>query len=87
MKSYKQEIVPKENVEFIHFSRDRTPAAALVWAKKEKFTWPHILPSRHRDSGLQKYAKNFVPYYMLIDKDGKILAEGKQAVFAKVKTL
>jgi len=87
VKSYQSEIAPKENVEFIHFSLDRADAAALAWAKKESFPWAHILPAKHGASGLQKYAKNFVPYYMLIDKEGKILAEGSQAVFSKVKSL
>lgn len=87
MKSYETEIATRDNVEFIHFSLDRTPKAALAWAKKEKFPWAHVLPAKHGASGLQKYAKNFVPYYMLIDKEGKILAEGSRAVFAKVKTL
>lgn len=87
MKSYNAEIATKEGVEFILFSLDRDAAAALVWAKKENFPWAHILPDRHRASGLKKYAKSYVPYFMLIDKGGKILAEGKQAVFAKVKTL
>jgi hypothetical protein len=87
VKSYNAEIATKESVEFIHFSLDRTPKAALAWAKKENFPWAHILPDQHSDSGLKKYAKNYVPYYMLIDKEGKILAEGKQAVFAKVRAL
>lgn len=87
MKSYQSEIAPKKNVEFILFSKDRNDAAALGWAKKENFPWAHILPKQHNRSGLKKYAKSYVPYYMLIDKDGKILAEGKRAVLAKVKEL
>lgn len=87
MKSYTKEIAPRENVEFILFSKDRSDAAALSWAKKEKFPWAHILPKQHQASGLKKYAKSYVPYYMLIDKEGKILAEGQSAVFAKVKKL
>ncbi len=87
MKSYNAEIATKENVEFILFSQDRTSRDALAWAKKENFPWAHILPRKHRASGLKKYAKSYVPHFVLIDKEGKILAEGKQAVFAKVKTL
>ncbi len=87
MKSYNSDIATNDKVEFIHYSLDRTDAAALKWAKKESFPWARILPAKHGASGLQKYAKNYVPYYMLIDKEGKILAEGAQAVFAKIKTL
>lgn len=87
MEKYNADIATNDNVEFIHFSLDRSDKAALTWAKKEKFPWAHILPAKHKASGLEKYAKNYVPYYMLIDKEGKILAEGSQAVFAKVKSL
>jgi|TARA_B110000908_G_scaffold74107_1_gene89316 hypothetical protein len=87
VKSYNSDIATNDKVEFIHYSLDRTDAAALKWAKKESFPWAHILPAKHAVSGLAKYAKNFVPYYMLIDKDGKILAEGSRAIFAKIKTL
>ena len=87
MKSYESEIAPKENVKFIHFSPDRTDAAALAWAKKEKFPWAHILPAKHASQGLQRYAKNDVPYYVLIGRVGKVLAEGARAVFSKMKTL
>lgn len=87
MESYNKHIAKNDKVEFIHYSLDRSADAAEKWAKKEKFVWPHILPDKHRASGLAKYAKNFVPYYMLIDKDGKIMAEGKQQVFAKIQSL
>lgn len=87
MKSFNKKIANNDKVEFIHFSLDRTTDAALEWAKKEKFPWAHVLADKHVKSGLQQYAKRFVPYYMLIDKDGKILAEGSQAVFDKVDSL
>jgi len=87
VESYNKKIAPNDMVEFIHFSLDRTSAAALKWAREENFPWAHVLPDKHADSGLGKYAKKFVPYYMLVDKDGKILAEGSQAVFAMVDDL
>ena len=87
MKSFNKKIATNDKVEFIHFSLDRSPEAALTWAKKENFPWAHVLADKHADSGLKKYAKNFVPYYMLVDKDGEILAEGSQAVFAMVDDL
>ena len=87
MESYKRKIAKNDKVEFIHFSLDRTPEAALEWAKKEKFPWPHVLAEAHNASGLKSYAKRFVPYYMLVDADGKILAEGNPAVFDKIDSL
>lgn len=87
MKKYNEEIANNEKVEFIHFSLDRADAAALKWAKKESFPWAHVLPKQHTKSGLKKYAKSFVPYYVLLSKDGKVVAEGKQATFQKAKTL
>ena len=87
MESYKRKIADNDKVEFIHFSLDRTPDAALAWAKKEKFPWPHVMADKHTDSGLKKYMKRFVPYYMLVDADGNILAEGNPAVFDKVDSL
>ncbi len=87
MESFNNKIADNDKVEFVHFSLDRSPEAALAWAKKENFPWPHVLADKHVESGLQKYAKRFVPYYMLIDKDGKILAEGSQAVFDKIDDL
>ena len=87
MESYNKKIATNDKVDFIHYSLDRTKEAAAKWAKKENFPWAHVLADKHTASGLKKYAKNFVPYYMLIDKDGKILAEGAQAVFAMVNEL
>lgn len=87
MRSYNSKIADKKNVEFILFSKDSDAKAALSWAKKEKFPWAHVLPKKHTSSGLKKYDKPFVPYYVLIDKEGKVLAKGKEKVFAKVGAL
>ena len=87
MESFNKKIATNDKVEFIHFSLDRTPEAALKWAKKENFPWVHVLADKHDKSGLKKYAKRFVPYYVLLGQDGEILAEGSQAVFAMVDDL
>lgn len=87
MKSYNEKIAPKKNIEFILFSLDRSDDAALEWAKKEKFPWAHIMPDKHSKSGLSKYKKPYVPYYVMIDKEGKILAEGKAGILAKTQEL
>ena len=87
VKSYNDKIAPKKNLEFILYSLDRSDDSALDWAKKEKFPWAHILSNKHSKSGLSKYKKNFVPYFVMIDAEGKILAEGKSGVFAKAEEL
>jgi len=87
VKTYNKKIAPKKNIEFILFSLDRSDEPALKWAKKESFSWAHILPDKHRKSRLLKYKKPFVPYYVMIDKEGEILAEGKDGILAKAKEL
>ncbi|MDG1357109.1 MAG: thioredoxin-like domain-containing protein [Akkermansiaceae bacterium] len=81
VKSFNKKIATNNKVELIHVSLDRSPQAALAWAKQEKFPWVHVLPDKYADSGLLKYYKNSVPHYVLIDKGGKILAEGSPAIF------
>lgn len=87
MKSYNNKIAPKKNIEFILYSLDSSDDSALDWAKKEKFPWAHILSDKHSKSGLSKYKKRFVPYFVMIDGAGEILAEGKNGVFAKAEEL
>lgn len=59
---------------------------ALAWAKKESFPWPHIM---QKDMGkfLGKYFKNVAPTYVLIDREGDVLANGKSAIFATLAKL
>jgi hypothetical protein len=40
-----------------------------------------------KQSGLEGYSPRGIPNYKLIDKDGNVVAEGKGAVFQKVKEL
>ena len=87
MESYNTLIKPKKNVELIFISCDRSEDAALKWAIKENFPWPTVLPDKLRRSGLEKYAQRGIPSYTLIDKEGKILAQGKYACFEKIKEL
>lgn len=75
-------------VEFIHVSLDSDKNAALEWAKKENFPWIHVLPEDVKKSDLKKYhTSGSVPFYVLVDKDGKPIAKGSQQTFKKAKEL
>jgi hypothetical protein len=85
VKSYNEKIVTNPDVDMVHIAlEDKSPA--LEWAKKESFPWPHIM---EKDMGrfLGKYFKNVAPTYVLIDRDGTVLANGKAAIFAKIAEL
>ena len=86
MAKYNKEIAGNENVEFIHVSLDSSEDAALEWAKKENFPWLHVMKVDATKSGLAKFhTSGSVPFYCFVDKDGKVLAKGSQASFAKAK--
>lgn len=68
-------------------SFDRSKSDAAEWAKKESMPWPTILGDDKNGSHLLKAPVNAVPTYRLYTVDGKIIAEGKKAVFEKLKTL
>jgi len=87
VKAYNSSIATYENVEMVLVSADRSEAAALKWASKEKFPWPHVLAGSKGYTDLQKMAKNYVPYYLLVDGSGKKIAEGAEAVFTEVAKL
>jgi len=87
VKSYQEIIAPKKNVELIFMSCDRSEDAALKWAVKESFPWPTVLADKRKRSGLSEYAQRGIPSYTLIDKEGKIIAQGKHASFEKIKEL
>ncbi len=68
-------------------SVDTDPSGALSWAKKEDFPWPTILePEITKHSGewdFYQKVESIVPFYMLIDGDGNVLATDKEAAFEK----
>ena len=88
MKSYNKEIASNDKVEMIHISRDNDEKAALAWAKKAKFPWPTL---SKKDSSKEKFLMSHygggVPTYVLVDIDGKRLATGKAAIWAKLSEL
>ncbi len=87
MDAYNKHIASNPKVEFIHVSMDDSRKKARKWAKSAKFPWLHVLQSKAKKTGLLTYAKGFVPQYCLIDKDGKVITEGKMAAFAKIRQL
>ena len=88
MAKYKKEVVKNEKVEFIHMSLDRADAPALKWAKDAKLPWLHVLPEKVTSLGFKKFhTERYVPFYCLVDKDGKVLAQGKDASFKEAGKL
>jgi hypothetical protein len=87
VESYHEKIAGKDQVEMVHFSYDESEEEALKWAKKEKFPWLTVLPSKHEATGLEEFAGDFVPEYLLISKDGKVVANGKDECFAEIAKL
>ena len=87
VKQYEENVADNPIVELIHVSLDRDEKAAEAWAAKESFPWPTVTMANMKQSGLEAYSPRGIPNYKLIDKDGKVVAEGKGAVFQKVKEL
>ena len=86
MAKYNKEVAGNKNVEFIHVSLDSNEDAALEWAKQENFPWLHVMKENASKANLSKYhTSGSVPFYCFVDKDGKVLAKGSQASFAKAK--
>lgn len=59
-------------------SLDRTKEAALDWAKKENFPWPTTMNDDSRKISAMKHVQG-VPTYVLLNKEGELLAKGKHA--------
>ena len=65
---------------------DESEAPALTWAKSEKFPWPLILsPNEKVPKLFNRYAQRYIPYYVLVEKNGKVVAQGKEAI-KKIKS-
>ena len=87
MESYKKHIANNPKVAMIHFSYDEDVAEATKWAKKEGFPWLTVLEPKHKASDLEKFAGEFVPEYLLISHEGKVLAKGKDECFEKISAM
>ena len=87
MGTYNSKIAGNDKVELIMASGDQDPKAALKWANQHNFPWPTVMSKDIQKAGLSKYKFGFVPHYVLIDKDGKKIAEGKEASLRKAAEL
>jgi len=88
IEKYKEHIEPNPEVEFIHISQDEGDGSAENWAEKQNFPWLTVLPKQVKRSKLLQYkTENVVPFYILVDAQGKQLAVGQNEVFAKLTDL
>ena len=86
MKSYQDKIATNPAVELIFLSQDDDDGDTLNWAKKEKFPWPTIMQGDVSRFFL-KHFDGAVPTFVLIDRKGKKLTSGKEAIFDKLDSL
>lgn len=88
MEKYNEVIAGNPKVAMIHVSQDQSEDAAEEWAASNNFPWLTVLPKDVPRSDLSEYrTRNVVPFYTLVDKDGKELANGSSAIFAKLQEL
>ena len=87
MESYKEHLADSTKVAMIHVSYDEQEADALSWAIKEGFPWLTVLSSKLEEADLEKFAGDFVPEYLLLSPDGKVLASGKDECLKRIAAL
>jgi hypothetical protein len=85
VESYNTSIATNPKVEMILLSRDQTEDAATAWAEKVNMPWPTLMMEDTDNKFLEPYNIKFLPTYLLIDRTGKLVANGKSEVFAKIK--
>lgn len=86
MAKYNKELAGNGNVEFIQVSLDNDEDAALDWAVKENFPWLQVMKDKAPKADLSQYhTSGSVPFYCFVDKEGRVLAKGSQASFAKAR--
>jgi len=85
VKSYNANIANNPKAELILLSRDRSEDAATAWAKKENMPWPTLMKEDTDSTFLKPYGLRYLPTYILVDRNGKKIATGKEAAFAKIK--
>jgi hypothetical protein len=87
VETYNKLIAPNDKIELLLVSHDTDEDRSETWAAKLHFPWPIVPSDKIKRAGLEKYDPKGIPKYKLIDKNGKILATGHDAVFAKINEL
>ncbi len=88
MEKYNSLIADNGNVTLIHISQDSSEDAAEKWAAAESFPWLSILPGDVKRSDLQSYrTRNVVPFYTMVDGNGKEIASGSSSIFSKLASM
>ena len=77
----------KYNFEVILMPSDRSDKAMEKYMKDYKMPWPGVKLKKVKDSNLAQFGGKFIPRLVLLDKKGKLLAEGENASFKKLEEL
>ncbi len=87
MEKYNDKIAKIDNVELVQVSQDEDVEEASAWAKKESFPWPTILKADIAKTFLKDVKTEFVPTYILFDKEGNELlrSDNSDPLMAKLK--
>ena len=84
-------VAGKDSLVMVHVSMDKDRAKAEAWAAKDKFPWFTLLNEDREGSEADKFRDpdGGVPQFVLVDKDGQVLARGfeEEEVFAKAAGL
>lgn len=88
MEFYKETIAPARNIELIYMSRDSSEDAMEEFMAEFEMPWPAMdFDKREKfDLAMELYG-NAVPFYVLVDAHGEVLAKGAAQTKAKAKEL
>jgi hypothetical protein len=86
--SYKEKIAGKGKVELVHVNRDRDEDGMKELLMLGKCTFPAVKHSKVESLKVAMLHKtNYVPCYVLVDAEGNLIVEGKDACLAKAEEL
>jgi thiol-disulfide isomerase/thioredoxin len=88
VEQYKSKIAGNPKVELIHISQDQSEENAEEWAAKEGFPWLTVVPKDVERSKLLEFkTARSVPHYVMVDRDGNVLANSSAEIFQKIDEL
>ena len=73
MEWYNQFHPKHKKFELVFASSDKDEKAMLEYMSEMKMPWPAVKFGEKKESGLDKYASDGIPYLVLIDAEGKDL--------------